>query len=49
MGAKVPWSESSWGIRSMGANHQGTKVPQEQKLFAPGNESAVERKVQIPF
>jgi len=66
---KVPWSESTWDIRSWEA-----KVPRVRKfldfslhwgecfrerkfhgnessicgLFAPGNESAEERKVQIP-
>ena len=47
MGAKVPWNESSWTFHSPGVN-----VPQNESslygLFAPGNESAEERKVQIP-
>jgi len=47
-GAKVPWKESSWTFRSPGAN-----VPRNESslygLFAPGNESAEERKGQLPM
>jgi len=57
--AKVPWNESSWTFRSPGTNVPGNECSTERKfhgsesslygLFAPGNESAEERKGQIPI
>ena len=50
--AKVPWNESSWTFRSPGANVPWNKSSTGAKvlygLFAPGNESAEERKGQLP-
>jgi len=52
MGAKVPWKKVLGLFAPRERMFHGTKVPRERKFslwtFRPGNESAEERKGQIP-